>query len=376
MHDAGGVELSKEGKGMSEKAKTELRGDAPVVLEALVGRAVAARASDVHLQTEAGGVRVSFRLDGRMTGAGEYSAELGERVMGRIKYLARLKTYEDALPQDGRIAGSELGVAGDIRVSTYPTVTGEKIVLRLFEVGGVVELVELGLPGGALLEVEDYLVGDTGMLLLTGPAGSGKTTTIYACLRRVLAMGGRHVITVEDPVEQVIPGLMQTEVNEAVGLGFARAARHLLRQDPEVLVLGEIRDEETAALALRAALTGHQVVTTLHAGSCRGVFDRLLLLCGEEYVVYSAVELVLNQRLVRRVCVGCGGRGCGECLGTGFLGRAWGVEHLRMTDGLRARARVEGTGVLVSERPLRVMAGELCRAGVTNELEVGRTLGT
>ncbi len=110
---------------MSEKAKTELRGDAPVVLEALVGRAVAARASDVHLQTEAGGVRVSFRLDGRMTGAGEYSAELGERVMGRIKYLARLKTYEDALPQDGRIAGSELGVAGDIRVSTYPTVTGE-----------------------------------------------------------------------------------------------------------------------------------------------------------------------------------------------------------------------------------------------------------
>ncbi len=361
---------------MSEKAKTELRGDAPVVLEALVGRAVAARASDVHLQTEAGGVRVSFRLDGRMTGAGEFSVELGERVMGRIKYLARLKTYEDALPQDGRIAGSELGVAGDIRVSTYPTVTGEKIVLRLFEVGGVVELGELGLPAGTLLEVEDYLVGDTGMLLLTGPAGSGKTTTIYACLRRVLAMGGRHVITVEDPVEQVIPGLMQTEVNEAVGLGFARAARHLLRQDPEVLVLGEIRDEETAALALRAALTGHQVVTTLHAGSCRGVFDRLLLLCGEEYVVYSAVELVLNQRLVRRLCTGCGGRGCSGCLGTGFLGRALVVEHLRMNDALRARARAEGTGVLASGRPLRVMADELCAAGVTNELEVGRTLGT
>ncbi|MFM1944878.1 MAG: hypothetical protein RI897_3860 [Verrucomicrobiota bacterium] len=361
---------------MTEKAKSEAGGEAPAVLEALVGRAVAARASDVHLQTEVGGVRVAFRLDGRMTGAGEYSVELGERVMGRIKYLARLKTYEDALPQDGRIAGGELGVAGDIRVSTYPTVTGEKIVLRLFEVGGVVELRELGLPEGTRVEVEDYLGGDTGMLLLTGPAGSGKTTTIYACLRRVVAAGGRHVITVEDPVEQVIPGLMQTEVNEAVGLGFARAARHLLRQDPEVLVLGEIRDEETAALALRAALTGHQVVTTLHAGSCRGVFDRLLLLCGEEYVVYSAVELVLNQRLVRRVCVGCGGRGCGECLGTGFLGRALVVEHLRMTDGLRARARVEGTGVLVSERPLRVMAGELCRAGVTNELEVGRTLGT
>jgi type II secretory ATPase GspE/PulE/Tfp pilus assembly ATPase PilB-like protein len=127
---------------------------------------------------------------------------------------------------------------------------------------------------------------------------------------------------------------------------------------------------------LRAALTGHQVVTTLHAGSCRGVFDRLLLLCGEEYVVYSAVELVLNQRLVRRLCTGCGGRGCSGCLGTGFLGRALVVEHLRMNDALRARARAEGTGVLASGRPLRVMADELCAAGVTNELEVGRTLGT
>ena len=184
------------------------------------------------------------------------------------------------------------------------------------------------------------------------------------------------MITVEDPVEQVIPGLMQTEVNEAVGLDFARAARHLLRQDPQVLVLGEIRDEQTARLALRASLTGHQVISTLHAGSCQGVFDRLLLLCDEPYVVFSAVELVLNQRLVRRLCDGCQGRGCPVCLNTGYRGRALLVEHLRLTEALRAAARSEGTRVLCSQQPLRAGAGELLAAGVTTEAEIGRILGT
>ena len=136
--------------------------------------------------------------------------------------------------------------------------------------------------------------------MLTGPAGSGKTTTIYACLRHLAELGGRHIITVEDPVEQIIPGTMQTEVNEAIGLDFARAARHLLRQDPQVLIIGEIRDEATAQLAVRAGLTGHLVISTLHAGSCRGVFERLLAMCADHSAVASAVELVLNQRLIRK----------------------------------------------------------------------------
>src|SRR5213078_1998525 len=140
---------------------------------------------------------------------------------------------------------------------------------------------------------------NSGMLLLTGPAGSGKTTTIYACLRHLAQSGGRHIITVEDPVEQVVPGIMQTEVNEVLGLDFAKAARHLLRQDPQVLVIGEIRDEETVNIAVRAALTGHLVISTLHAGSCKGVFERLLVLCADHSAVAAAVELVLNQRLVR-----------------------------------------------------------------------------
>src|SRR6185503_17420258 len=136
----------------------------------------------------------------------------------------------------------------------------------------------------------NFLRQTSGLLLLTGPAGSGKTTTIYACLRQLAEMGGRHIITVEDPVEQVVPGVMQTEVSEARGLDFAKAARHLLRQDPQVLVIGEVRDEETANIAVRAALTGHQVISTLHAGSCKGVFERLLMMCADVSAVASCVE--------------------------------------------------------------------------------------
>ena len=168
---------------------------------------------------------------------------------------------------------------------------------------------ELSLPATAEAELENFLRQSTGLLLLTGPAGSGKTTTIYACLRHLAELGGRHIITVEDPVEQIVPGTMQTEVNEAIGLDFARAARHLLRQDPQVLIIGEIRDEATAQLAVRAGLTGHLVISTLHAGSCRGVFERLLAMCADHSAVASAVELVLNQRLIRKLCSACSGAG-------------------------------------------------------------------
>ena len=174
------------------------------------------------------------------------------------------------------------------------------------------------MPAAANAELEKFLRQTTGLLLLTGPAGSGKTTTIYACLRHLAELGGRHIITVEDPVEQIVPGTMQTEVNEAIGLDFARAARHLLRQDPQVLIIGEIRDEATAQLAVRAGLTGHLVISTLHAGSCQGVFERLLAMCADHSAVASAVELVLNQRLIRKVCSACDGAGCETCLHTGY----------------------------------------------------------
>src|SRR5690349_14326096 len=201
---------------------------APTILEELVAQAERAHASDIHLQMRDGAAQVSFRLDGVMTPTKEIGADAAERVFGRIKFLARLKTYQDSLPQDGRIEKGEIGTRHDLRVATYPTVTGEKIVIRLFHESTARSLRELEFPVSACEELERFLRQNSGLLLLTGPAGSGKTTTIYACLRYLAELGGRHIITVEDPVEQILPGIMQTEVNEARSLTFAKAARHLL----------------------------------------------------------------------------------------------------------------------------------------------------
>jgi general secretion pathway protein E len=348
---------------------------APRMLELLVRQAERAGASDIHLQRRGKSAEVSFRLDGVLTPGPELAAEVAERVFGRIKFLARLKTYQETLPQDGRIPRDELGSKNDLRVATYPTVTGEKIVLRLFDPATTKSLAELSLPASTHAELEQFLRRTTGLLLLTGPAGSGKTTTIYACLRRLAGLGGRHIITVEDPVEQIVPGTMQTEVNDAIGLDFARAARHLLRQDPQVLILGEIRDDTTAQLAVRAGLTGHLVISTLHAGSCKGVFERLLAMCPDASAVASAVELVLNQRLVRRVCEGCDGAGCDACLRTGYAGRVPIIESLRVNESMREEIRKRELSTLTPTLTLEAAAQSLVNQGVTNVAEFRRVFG-
>jgi general secretion pathway protein E len=348
---------------------------APEILGELVRRAERAAASDIHLQMAGKAAQVSFRLDGVMTPAMELPDTVADRVFGRIKFLARLKTYQESLPQDGRIDKSALHSQNDVRVATYPTVTGEKIVLRLFHPASAKSLRELALPQSATDELERFLRQTSGLLLLTGPAGSGKTTTIYACLRFLAEMSGRHIITVEDPVEQIIPGIMQTEVNEPRGLTFAMAARHLLRQDPQVLVLGEIRDEETANLAVRAAFTGHLVISTLHAGSCRGVFERLQVMCADHSAVASAVELVVNQRLIRRLCTDCRGVGCPVCLTTGYRGRVPVLEWLRLDENLRATVRRQEFRLLAPRPSLEESAREVLRSGATNEAEYQRIFG-
>ena len=348
---------------------------APELLERLVRQAEQASASDIHLQMRGDIADVAFRLDGVVSPVTSLPPNLAERVFGRIKFLARLKTYQDSLPQDGRIERRELNSQNDIRVATYPTVTGEKIVLRLFNSATVQPLHELNLPVEAGAELQKFLHQTTGLLLLTGPAGSGKTTTIYACLRALVEQGGRHIISIEDPAEQIIPGVMQTEVNEAIGLDFAKAARHLLRQDPQVLAIGEIRDEATANLAVRAGLTGHLVISTLHAGSCRGVFERLLVMCPDHSAVASAVALVLNQRLVRRLCGECTGKGCPACLQTGYRGRVPVVEWLRVSDAQRRRVAAADLGELVAQPSLADSAQTVLRAGLTNQAELNRVLG-
>jgi type II secretory ATPase GspE/PulE/Tfp pilus assembly ATPase PilB-like protein len=348
---------------------------APEVLEKLVRLAERAGASDIHLQMRGKSAEVGFRLDGIITPGRELPAEIADRVFGRIKFLARLKTYQESLPQDGRISRDELKSKNDIRVATYPTVTGEKIVLRLFNSETAKSLGELSLPAAANAELEKFLRQTTGLLLLTGPAGSGKTTTIYACLRHLAELGGRHIITVEDPVEQVVSGTMQTEVNEAIGLDFARAARHLLRQDPQVLIIGEIRDEATAQLAVRAGLTGHLVISTLHAGSCKGVFERLLAMCADHSAVASAVEMVLNQRLIRKVCAACDGSGCESCLRTGYCGRVPLVEWLRVDEKMREQIRRRELSAIAPMQTLEASARLLVKQGVTNETEFKRVFG-
>jgi type II secretory ATPase GspE/PulE/Tfp pilus assembly ATPase PilB-like protein len=393
-------------KFQSAGAEKASAASAPEVLENLVRLAERAGASDIHLQMRGKSAEVGFRLDGIITPGRELPAEIAERVFGRIKFLARLKTYQETLPQDGRISRDEMKSKNDIRVATYPTVTGEKIVLRLFNSETAKTLGELSLPAVANAELEKFLRQTTGLLLLTGPAGSGKTTTIYACLRHLAELGGRHIITVEDPVEQVVPGTMQTEINEAIGLDFARAARHLLRQDPQVLIIGEIRDEATAQLAVRAGLTGHLVISTLHAGSCKGVFERLLAMCADHSAVASAVELVLNQRLIRKVCFACDGAGCETCLHTGYQGRVPLVEWLRVdekivaqasrlcvsetelaasgthrrdacatTETMREQIRRRELSAIAPAQTLEASARLLVKQGVTNETEFKRVFG-
>jgi general secretion pathway protein E len=357
-----------------EDGKTS-KASAPEVLENLVRLAERTGASDIHLQMRGKSAEIGFRLDGIITPGRELPAEIAERVFGRIKFLARLKTYQESLPQDGRISHDELKSKNDIRVATYPTVTGEKIVLRLFNSTSVKTLDEIEFPENAHAELEKFLRQTSGLLLLTGPAGSGKTTTIYACLRQLAKLGGRHIITVEDPVEQIVPGTMQTEINEVIGLDFARAARHLLRQDPQVLILGEIRDEATAQLAVRAGLTGHLVISTLHAGSCRGVFERLLAMCSDHSAVASAVELVLNQRLIRKVCPACDGAGCETCLHTGFQGRVPLVEWLCVDEKMREQIRRRELSALAPTQTLEASARSLVNQGVTNETEFKRIFG-
>ncbi|HWQ92857.1 MAG TPA: GspE/PulE family protein [Clostridia bacterium] len=347
---------------------------APELLDRLVQHAEKAGASDIHLQMRPDRAEVSFRLDGVLTSPWLLPFGISERLIGRIKFLARLKTYQESLPQDGRIEKSALRSAADLRVATYPTVTGEKIVLRMFGASDVRGLNDLGLPADIAAGLTAWLNRAAGLLLLTGPAGSGKTTTIYACLQQLAAGGGRHIITVEDPVEQVIPGIMQTEVNEARGLDFAKAARHLLRQDPQVLGIGEIRDEETARIALRAALTGHMVISTLHAGSCQGVLERLDSFCSDPSAVVASVDLIINQRLVRRLCTQCSGAGCESCLMSGFNGRLPLMEMLRVGEPERTLIRNREFQRIVVTSPLEERARTLTEAGLTTLGEIRRVL--
>ncbi len=350
---------------------------APEKVDRLFHVAQAKAASDIHIQPLANGsAEVAFRLDGVIAPAETLDPNIASLVIGRIKYLAKLKTYEHSVPQDGRISREDSGIEQELRVSSYPTVSGEKIVIRLFTEHQIQPLDQLGLDLDAYSTIDGFLQERQGLMLLTGPSGSGKTTTIYGCLAQMTQQDSRHIITVEDPVEQLIPGIMQTEVNEPRGLTYPKSIRHLMRQDPEVIVIGEIRDDDTAEIAVRAALTGHQVIATLHAGSCQGVIDRLRVMVSDRYAMASVLQVVVNQRLIRRLCPHCSGPGCGACSQTGYHGRVPIVETLSLDDTQRQELQQSAPSSAKPKPTLHEAARKLVQFGVTSEQEVKRIIGT
>jgi type II secretory ATPase GspE/PulE/Tfp pilus assembly ATPase PilB-like protein len=317
--------------------------------------------------------------------------ELAGNVIARLKVMAELLTYRMDIPQEGRIPLERNTYGTDLRVSTFPTIHGEKAVVRLFDAAGkIIELEQLGLPEVLQSQLLKLLRERTGAIFLTGPSGSGKTTTIYACLRYLLRTGlGRHIVTIEDPVEQVLEGVTQAQARPGSEFDFARGLRSLLRQDPEVIMIGEVRDRETAAVAIEAALTGHLVFTTLHAGSACAVYGRLLDMGIEPYLLTSALKGILNQRLVRRSCTDCANitepeakNRCPACAGAGFRGRLLLAEllipDLKLRNAILAKSdlsELEAIAAGGGQVSIWQAADQAVVCGFTGSIEIERVLG-
>jgi general secretion pathway protein E len=357
--------------------------EAPVIrlVNALLADAVKARASDVHVEPYEQAVAVRFRVDGVLHDVLTPPTRLAPALASRVKIMAGLDVAERRLPQDGRLGVRVGGRDVDVRVSIVPTAFGERVVLRLLDRADAARDVgTLGMAPALVERLAPLLARTQGIVLVTGPTGSGKTTTLYAALRR-LADGTRNVMTIEDPVEYQLPGIAQMQVHPRIGLTFAAGLRAILRQDPDVVLVGEIRDRETVEIALQAALTGHLVLATLHTNDAAGAVTRLLDMGVEPYLIASSVKAVLAQRLVRRLCDVCAGGGCARCRATGFRGRT-GIHELAVMDD-RLRAHVMARADAETIRRDAIAAGMVtlredglakARAGLTSEREILRVL--
>ena len=347
-------------------------------------------ASDVHLESTGGGLTIKYRIDGVLTAAESLpGAELADQVISRIKVMSELDIAERRVPQDGRFKarlrqGTEAGREIDFRVSVMPSVFGEDAVLRILDRQALTSqlsgltLDSLGFETRLKTELRRLSTEPYGMLLVTGPTGSGKTTSLYAVISEV-NKGQDKIITIEDPVEYQLPGVLQIPVNEQKGLTFARGLRSILRHDPDRIMVGEIRDPETAEIAVQSALTGHLVYTTVHANNAIDVLGRFQHMGVDSYNLVSALNGVLAQRLVRVFCRTCRGKGCGECRGSGFRGRKAIGELLVLNDELReliiARAparKLKEAAAAAGTVPLREAAMQLVQAGDTTLEEINR----
>ena len=385
----------------------ETAGDAPVIrlLNALFTEAVRANASDLHVEPDEGRLRVRMRVDGELKEIFSARQALGPLLLSRIKVMARLDIAEKRLPQDGRISLRLGRRMVDVRVSTMPSGKSERAVLRLLDKqAGRLDLVQLGMSPAVLQGTERLIARPHGIVLVTGPTGSGKTTTLYAALTR-LNDRRRNIMTVEDPVEYELDGISQTQVNARIGMTFAGGLRAILRQDPDVVMLGEIRDLETSTIAVQASLTGHLVFSTLHTNTAIGAITRLRDMGVEPFLLASSLNGVLAQRLVRILCPACKtpytpdeaerarvgvdegvalyrAAGCEQCGGRGYRGRTGVYELITLDDELR-RLIHDGEGeqrMLAHVRqhapPLEQAGMHLVAAGVTSLEEVLRVVGS
>ncbi|MFH0796809.1 MAG: ATPase, T2SS/T4P/T4SS family [Candidatus Omnitrophota bacterium] len=324
----------------------DLANKAPVIrlLNQIIFQALQQGASDIHLQPQKNEFRVRYRIDGILHDVFTLSSTIHPALISRVKILSKLNIAERRLPQDGRTTVSSKDHPIDIRVSILPTTCGEAAVLRLLDPSSFLfSLATLGLYPDELEQLEQLISSDHGIILLTGPTGSGKTTTLYASLQKI-NQPSRNMITLEDPIEYQLPGLSQIQVNPAIGLSFAAGLRSILRHDPDILMIGEIRDKETADMAIQASLTGHLVFSTLHTNDAASALTRLLEMGIEPYLISSALLAVIAQRLVRLLCPRCKentstesqrSRGCEYCFHTGYRGRTGIFEFLAIDDEIR-----------------------------------------
>jgi len=377
-------------------------------IDAALRHAAEHRATDLHLEPWEDCTAMRFRIDGILHDVARLPRPQHPRMVARVKILARMVTYQRDMPQDGRIDAGAASCKRAVRVSTFPTVNGERVVLRIMEGGDtLLDLDTLGFDVGVAAQLRALINRPQGTLLLTGPSSSGKTTTIYSLLQELLSRRAPapHVVTVEDPVERRLPGMAQTEIAPHQGFTFEAALRSLLRQDPEVIMVGEIRDADTARTAIQAGLTGHLVVSTIHSGTAAGVFTRLLDMGVEPYLAASSVTGVLAQRLVRKVCVMCAqpyepdavllraygidggggtfvrGAGCAACQFIGYRGRTALGELLCVSGAFAERVlerprttALHESAVHAGMRPLAVAAAQLVRDGITTVEELQRVL--
>jgi len=363
LKEAGGEEVAV--KTVDMRKVGEIIREAPIakIVTTILEFAVKSRASDVHIEPLEDKVRVRYRIDGILHEKLVLPRRIHDSLVSRIKILSDLKIDEKRIPQDGRFNYKTESEEVDLRVSTLPTAHGEKVVMRLLKkTGAVPTLQELGLRGRALKNLEEAITRPHGIILVTGPTGSGKTTTLYSVLSKINTTKV-NIVTIEDPVEYQIAGVNQVQINPAAGLTFASGLRAFLRQDPNIIMVGEVRDEETAELAIQAALTGHLVFSTLHTNSASGALPRLLDMKAEPYLLASTITAIVGQRVARKICPHCKkpysptpeivqdvknvlgklwippdsvqffkGEGCNECVNTGYLGRVGIFEVLPVSE--------------------------------------------